>query len=111
MAGVIHQPFVGVGGTAAADYLPIVYPLVYPSADAAGGAAAAPDDAGGGGRVFGAGRTMWGAIGMGTWSHEGRRPLSATPMPPPRAADPAALRVATTRSHPGRGEGASVSSA
>lgn len=33
--------------------------------------------------------------------HEGRKPFTATPMPPPRAADPRALRVATTRSHPG----------
>ena len=41
------------------------------------------------------------ATGMGAWSHEGRKPLTATPMPQPRAADPDALRVATTRSHPG----------
>jgi hypothetical protein len=56
-------------------------------------AAAAGGVAAGG---FGAGRTLWGATGMGAWSHEGRKPLSAAPLPPPRAADPAALRVATT---------------
>lgn len=46
VAGVIHQPFVGVGGKASA-----------------------PADATSVGR-FGVGRTLWGAAGMGAWSHE-----------------------------------------
>ena len=45
----------------------------------------------------GVGRTLWGALGLGAWVHEGRQPLSAEPLPPPRAAIPGALRVATTR--------------
>lgn len=52
VAGVIHQPFVGVGGKASAP------------ADAANAA-----DATNVGK-FGAGRTLWGAAGMGAWSHE-----------------------------------------
>ena len=47
------------------------------------------------------GRTLWGGYNMGVWSSPGRDVSLARRVPRLPVADPANLRVATTRSHPG----------
>jgi len=108
VAGVIHQPFVGIDGKPPASMTAAL------AARAAAKAALAaegwkpkrknknPEDdletfpTG----SFGKGRTLWGVPGLGVFSNPGREPHRAMPVMKPKPADFKNLRVATTRSHP-----------
>ena len=108
VAGVIHQPFVGLDGNTPQEMLDILVERAAAKAalEAEGWKpkrkTADPEDdletfpKG----SFGKGRTLWGGLGVGVFSHAGREMFKSFPVPKPKAADPKNLIVTTTRSHP-----------
>ena len=108
VAGVIHQPFVGVDGKPPQTMLDVLQTR----ADAKAALAAegwrpkpktknpeSPDLETFPAGSFGTGRTLWGAPGIGVISHPGRDLTRGTPVPKPTRADVKNLVVCTTRSH------------
>jgi 3'(2'), 5'-bisphosphate nucleotidase len=101
VAGIIHQPFVGATGepTAAtrralAERAAEGMNPERPNRDPEEPFKTFPHG------FFGRGRTLWGCLGLGVFSHPGGEPHRAVPVAKPKKCDPKKLRVATTRSHP-----------